>query len=191
MKKKTKVSSDHIRNFFIWVEQYAGCSYDVSEDLDRLKEDNKLYFDPIEWYCEIISIVEILEEVDDILKKAVFYPNDGSLPSRRRMAKEYTDWVEDELNEVINNVKKQLHLQEYNYNNTDEMIADVQIIRDLINITNENTVEDIIKRDLINNYDKLHGYMLSERLGVRQKSFSGIYTTIKELRTVYFDTLIE
>lgn len=191
MKKKTKVKSDNIRNFFGWVEGFSGCSYDVSDDLDRLKDTNRLYFNPVEWYCEIIGVVEMLEEVDDILKRSVFYPDDGSLPSRKEMSKEYAEWVEDELCTIIDEVKRQLHMQSYNYNNSDDLIRDVQIIRDIVALVNENSMESIISRGLIDNYDKLHGYMLSEQLGIRQKTFSSVYNTVKELRELYIETNVE
>lgn len=162
---------------YIWIESYAGCSYDVDKELEFIKDNDKPFTETIEWKLVNEQLIDQLSEIFDIINEYGSLIPDN-LPDEDKMKQAFASKILLGMLEGINGVKRQLHIQQVDINDYNVLLKHVDVLFDLISMMKENNLDTIIEKGMFDKYNEENEDDFTDLLGLTSSDVSNIYYTI-------------
>lgn len=172
--------------FYIWIERYAGVSYDLQSEFSMLTK-YLIFVDPYEWKIRIDNIIQHTNDVIDTIDQ---FGDDipDYLPDSKSMKRIFTENVVEQLLFVVNNVKRMINLEEVDITNYDILVNQVQTLSDLIKMC----LDDFpVKPTTYDTYEEENDDALQTYLGLLKSDLPNLGITVNEIRDEYYALLEE
>lgn len=165
---------------YVWIESYAGCSYDVDEAISYINNNDNPFVNTVEWKLVNEQLVDQLEEIFDIITdNATLIPDD--LPDSNDMKKMFAGKILMGMLSGLNNVKRQLHIQQIDINDYNVLLHHIDVMFDLICMMKENSLDEIIDKSMFDKYNEENEDMFTDLFGLTSSDVSNIYYTISAI----------
>jgi len=172
-----------------FLEQFSGVEYDFGDDLKSIS-GYTAFIEPYQWKSGIDNIMEDLEEALDCVEDYAEFITDD-LPRKKDLKKIITMSVLSAIISNLNNVKRNLNIENVEISNVDDLMFQIQTISDLINMLIEKTIDDIIQHDEFDKYDEENDGAFTDLLGIHKNDMTNMSFTVNSIRQDYFETLDE
>jgi hypothetical protein len=172
---------------YTWLERYSGVSYDFREDISEISS-NVIFIDPFEWMTSFNNILENLSNATDIIDEFGDYLPD-ELPNKSELKKLIVEDVISKLVNVVNNIKRKLNLEITDFGSYDQLVNQSIALNDLVTMIIQNTMEDIIKKDMFEKYEEENDNSWEDMLNIHKNDLSNMHFTVSSIRQDYFDSL--
>lgn len=166
---------------YIWIESYTGCSYNVDDEITYVNNADVPFTNTLEWRMVNEQLIDQLSEIYDIINdNLTMIPDD--LPDADKMKRMFTEKILIGMLNGVNNVKRQLHIQQIDINDYNVLLFHIDVLRDLIMMVNENSLDDIIEKGMFDKYNEENEDAFTDILGLTSTDMSNIYYTITSIR---------
>jgi len=172
---------------YLWLEQYSGVSYDFQGDISQISE-NSIFIEPFEWSVNVNDILEKLSDVWDIIDE---YGDDlpDDFPNKSSLKKFITENVIGWVSGVINNVKRQLKIDQTDITSYDDLVNQSTVLSDFIRMMIENSIDKILEENLFEKCDEDFNNILTETFNVSRNDIPSMHIEISSIRECFFDSL--
>ena len=169
---------------YVWIESYSGCSYDMTKDIDFITDMNTPFVETFEWRLTAEKMVDDLSSIYDIITE---YHNliPDTLPSESKMKKMFAEQVLGAILQAVNNVKKQLHIQQIDITDHNVLLLHVDKLTDLINLLSTNTLDDIIEKKKFDKYNEENDDAFTDLFGLTSSDMSNMFYTISSIKEAF------
>lgn len=180
---------NEIHNFF---EQFAGVSYDFSDDLRDISGDT-IFIDPIRWRNTVVSIIDNLQDALTCIDDYGEYLGDD-MPSKKGLKKIVASYVLTGLTDLLNSIKGKLNIEKTDISNFDSLEQQLIIISEMIDMFVNISLDEIISKNLFeNNFveDDDDDNPLELFFGLHSNDVTNLSFTITSIRDDYFALMDE
>lgn len=166
-------------DFYLWIEQYGGCSYDLTDDIRQVSGD-AIFVNPEGWKINIRYILSNLDEMIDIIDD-----HRDSLPDVFPSYSALRNFVISEtllaLIDVINDIKRKLNIEPVNINNVDTLNDHILNLYELVSATSTYTLEHLSKTDWFDQFEEDNDNFLSEEFGLSKNDLTNIHFVVNDI----------
>lgn len=164
---------------FSWIEQKAGVSYDLNEDISEIDGDIA-FTEPFFWQ---IKISFIIEDMDNMLSIVEEYRNEltEDLPSKDKILKGIENEYVRKLAANINKVKCQLGMTMTPINDAEDVLTNVGALFELISTLSAMPIDSLQNREWFDKYDEMSDNALTEVLRLHKNDLVDIHQTIETI----------
>ena len=177
---------DKIYEFF---EQYAGVSYNFTEDIEELKQNQ--FIEPYDWQAGIQTILDNLQEALDCIGRTL----GEDMPTKDELKKIVASYVLNELMVILDQMKKTLCIEPTEISNFDALELQLFAMGQLIEMCTTNSLDAIMADDMFNTYtvddEDEDDNLFVTVLGLNEKDIANIFMTIQSIRDDYYASLDE
>lgn len=165
---------------YAWIESYAGTSCDVDDGVNYIKDMNKPFTDTYEWRLINEQLIDDLSDIYDVLSEnATMIPD--KLPSAAKMKQMFGEKVLLGMLEGLNNVKRQLHIQQVDINDYNVLLKHIDVMADLINMLKENSIDTIIEKQMFDKYNEENEDDFINLFGLTSSDMSNMHYTVSSI----------
>lgn len=170
---------------YTWLEQYAGTSYDFQDSVQSIGTETA-FISPFEWRISIEEILRLLDEATDVIDEH-WRELPGILPHRnelKRLLSYHTLYL------IMGNVRRvceQMNIELHRIQTVDQLKVTVVTIAELIDMLINNTLDDIIKKELFNLHEEENDDSFSEILDLDARDMSQLSYNVNAIRQSYFE----
>ena len=172
---------------YIWLEQYAGVSYDLGEQFSEMESDNysMIYTDSFGWLVNLNTIIENMNNMLDIVTEYAHYIPDH-LPPALKFKKIIMSTTLDRLTNIVNSIKRQMGIDITEYESFDDLTIQASILPEIIDTLSKSDVEKISSTydECENNFDNA----LTETFSIGKDDFRNMYFTIASIIETYSES---
>lgn len=163
-----------------WIEQYAGISYDYTEDIKNVSGDFA-FLEPFEWRTTIEMVFDGLSDALDVIENyQSLIPEE--FPNKSVMKKLLVADVVQKVLKNVNHIKKQLMIDIVQIHNFSDLNVHVSALVDLIEMLISNDIEDIIRGDIFEKCDDNCGNILTETFEIHKNDLTNMHFTVSSIR---------
>ena len=164
---------------FNWLEQKAGVSFDLSDDLSEINGD-VAFDEPYFWQMKIAFI---LEDMDSAIETVDENHNEltEDLPPRDKLKKGIENEYVRKLAENINAVKKQLGMAITPINDAEDVSINASALYELISTLKVFDIGALQTREWFDKYDEMTDNVLTEVLELHKNDLPDIHETIESI----------
>lgn len=175
------------QEIYIWLESYAGVTFDFSDDFEIIKGDT-IFIEPYLWIITINEILEHLEEAVGCIEK---YGDDlpDDMPRKKDLKKFVTMSVLSSILTNLNSIKKKLNIEEVDINNFDTLIRHVETMHDLVVMLTENPIEDVLKNRMFEKHEEENDESFYELFEISKNDIPNMSFTVNSIRDAYLESL--
>lgn len=165
---------------YIWIEQYAGVSYDTSEQFNEMCEDNysMIYLDSFGWLVNLNTIIENMNSMLDIVTEYGHYIPDH-LPTANRFKKIILADVTYKLTTLVNAIKRQMGIDITVFNTRDELEVQASLLPEIIDTLVKANPEKLSA--VYESCEKNFENALTEKFSIGKDDFRNMYFTIASI----------
>ncbi len=166
-------------DFYNWVEKYAGCTFDLSEDFQSIKGD-AIFIDPQAWKLKVFRIISELNEMLDVLEEYKTSLTDN-FPSYSRLRNFLISETLTSLIENINDIKRKLNIEPVDISNVDNLRDHVVSLYELVNAVSTYSLEQLSKKDWFDDFEEDNDNFLKEEFGLRKNDLTNIHFVVNDI----------
>lgn len=166
-------------DFYNWIEQYAGCTFNLSDDIQDLQND-AIFLDPMAWKLKVFYIIDELNEMLDVLKEYRTSLTDN-FPSYSQLRQFLIAEVLTSLITNINDIKRKLSIEPVDINNVDNLRDHVVNLYELVNAVANNSLEQLSKKDWFDDFEEDNDNFLQEEFGLRKNDLTNIHFVVNDI----------
>lgn len=170
-------------DFYNWIEQYSGSSYNLSDDLKALRGDN-IFIDPTEWKIKVNYIADELNDILDILED---HKRDlpDIFPSYNQLRNFIIGETLTSMIEAINEIKQKLNIEAVNINNVDSLSEHALNLYELVNTMEQYSLEQISKKDWFDEFEDDNDNFLQEQFGLAKNDLTNIHFIVHDIMQLH------
>lgn len=166
-------------DFYLWVEQYAGSSYDLTADLNDLKGDN-IFINPMGWKIKFNYVIEELNEMLDIVDKYKMMLPDH-FPSYIALRNFLISETLTDIIESINDIKRKLNIEPVDINNVDNLTQHALHLFEVVNTLSVYSLEQLSKQDWFDQYNEDHDDFLIDQFGIHKNDITNMHFIVNDI----------
>lgn len=168
---------------YIWIEQYAGVSYDLTEYIGKLRGD-EIFISPTVWRNNLSIVLERLSDMIDIIdEKWREIPEE--LPPRGDMKKFVTSETLANVIEIINSIKQKLNIEVSDIRTFATLEKHVDALYDLIKALSENSMEKLMKDEWYDEYEDQNNDFLLNVFGISKNDLPSMQFTVNDIKQLH------
>lgn len=172
---------------YVWLESYAGVSYDFNEAITELSRTNACV-DPFQWKISIETILDQLDQANDVIdeyKQSI----PMELPAAKRMKRILTENMLTGVLGSVRGVFTQLNLDPPTITTVDKLRDVVQTMYELLTMLTSNDINDILKQNMYEDHEENDDDSFANVIGVMKQDVSALAMSVNAIRDSYFDAL--
>lgn len=164
-----------------WFTQHTGVSYDFSEDFESIS-GTAAFDSTVFWNTSIQCIMSDLEDaldaIDEFSDELI-----EDLPDRDDFKREFTINCVTNVVRNIDNVKRLMGITIGKISDVDNLLSQTNALKDLIIILKENSIDDIMKKDMFNKYNESHDDILTDTFELHPEDIPSLWDTVNSIIT--------
>lgn len=168
---------------YIWIEQYAGTSYDLTENINELRGD-AIFISPTIWRNNLSIVLERLSDMIDVINE-YWSEIPEELPPRGEMKKFVTSEILGEIIEIVNSIKQKLNIEPVDIRTFTMLEKHVDALYDLIKALSENTMEKLMKKEWYDEYEDQNNDFLLNVFGVSKNDLPSMQFTVNDIKQLH------
>ena len=172
--------NDIWQEIYIWVESYAGCAYDIEESIQMLDDPNIVFRNRFEWKITVEELLDDLVDIYDIIDEYGYLIPD-QLPDASDMKQMYREKILGAVMKSLNDIKRQLHIQQIDLGDHRLIMYHVDVMYDLIDMLASNTMDTIIEKHLFEKYNEENDDAFDNLFGITKNDLSNMHETINSV----------
>lgn len=170
-------------DIYIWIESYAGCSYDVTEYLRALKDD-AIFLSPRTWRNTLTILLQCLSDMIDVIDEN-WQMIPEHLPSKVEMKKFITSEILTQLIDIINKNKQKLNIEPTPIRTFMTLEQHVDVLYDLITALGSYSMESLIKKEWFDEYEESHNGFLTNVFGISKNDLPSMQFTVRDIKQMH------
>lgn len=168
---------DRWQEIYIWIESYSGCTYDIDESIAKLKDPNIVFVNKLDWKLTMEKLIDDLSDIWDIIEEHEYLIPD-ELPDGELMKQMFRDKIIGTTVASLNDIKRQLHIQQSDIGDYRVIQYQIDLMYDLIDMLSSNDMDTIIQEKLFDRYEEQNEDALYNTFGITKEDLSNMHDTI-------------
>lgn len=168
------------QEIYIWIESYSGCTYDIDESIERLRDPNIAFVNRLDWKLTIEKLIDDLVDIYDIIDEYGYLIPD-ELPDSDAMKQMYREKIIGNVMKSVNDVKRQLHIQQLEIGDHRLILYHVDVLYDLMDMLALNSMDTIINDQLFDKYENENDDAFENTLNITKSDLSNMHDTINSV----------
>jgi len=170
---------------YIWIESYAGVSYDVSDLILALSGD-AIFLNPVTWRNMLSILLDRLNSMIDIINENYHnLPEDA--PPKDTLKTDITSMVLTNIVEIVNDIKQKLGIEPSEIRRFVVLEKHVDALTDLIRALSENSLEKLMKEDWFDEYENDNNEFLTMTFNISKNDLPSMQFSINDIRQMHED----
>ena len=171
--------------FFMWVEKFAGVTFDMSTELQQLQGDN-IFIDPRRWKIKLNYVIDQLNEMLDVLDEHRDSLTDN-FPSYTELRNFLIGETLTSMITAINDIKRKLNIEPVDIGNIDTLSAHALALFDIVDALSSNSLEQLSKKDWFDEYEEDNDNILTDEFGLRKNDLTNMHFIVNDIIQLHED----
>jgi len=169
----------------IWIEQYAGCNYDLTDSIRELKGD-AIFLNTTTWRNQLSILMDQLSAMVDIIEEQYdSFPED--FPSKENLKKYITMEVLGSIVDIVDDVKQKLGIEPSDIRRFKVLEHHVDALCDLIHALSENSIETLIKKEWFDEYENDNKDFFKTVFQISKQDLPSMQFTVNDIKEMHDD----
>lgn len=172
---------------YAFFEQYAGVSFDFTEDINRIGGD-VAFVEPYEWYATIMNIEQNLQIALDVVDEHWIWLTED-MPTKADIKKIVASYVLNGLWMNLNHLKQSLGIERTDINSYDDLEINIHTVGKLIEMLSLNSLDEVLSKKLFDTYlteDEDDDNPFVSVLGLDERDVPELWMTVSNIKEDYW-----
>ena len=165
---------------YVWIESYSGCTYNIDDDVETLKDPNYVFLNTTEWKLTLTKLIDNLSDIYDIIADhSMDIPDE--LPDAEAMKKMFAEKIIGVMLDSLNDAKRQLHITPHSITKHDILVKEIETMYDLICMLSMNDKDTIINDRMFDRYNEENDDAFIEYFDIASNDLSAMHDIVSSV----------
>ena len=166
-------------DFYLWIEQYGGCTYDLTDDFRQIEGD-AIFINPNGWKINVECLMDTMNDMLEVLDE---HKQDlpDVFPSYTALRNFVISETLTSLITIVNDIKQNLNIEPVNINNVDVLNDHVLNLYELVNAVATYTLEHLSKIDWFDQFEEDNDHFLRDNFGLVKNDLTNIHFVVNDI----------